>query len=596
MISTLDELLGAVSTLLDRDRRDVAMGLLIDNERLTASHPVMAKTLAFLLLDCERWQEAVGWFDRVLAVLPDDPSALDGLGMALIKSGGAGERALACFEKVVVLKPADASAWYHRGVLLADQGQTGLALISLERAIQLDPDYALAIIKKGNLLDATGDLQGALHAAARALELAPEEASAWCLFADVMQKRGQFDKAIEGYDQGLSLSPDDFYCLCNKAQALEKTERLDEALQLARRALAQKPDNVDALLLCGHLEKATGNEEAAYRHFLAASRQGVVRRYRAAGPGEKLKALMLFAPFAGNTPYEDMVEGASFDADLILVLPGAEYDVESLRASADVVVNLVSDVDLSAAILEPVRALVDALALPVVNPPLKIAGTDREAIAARLKDIPATVLPETRRVTADELEKAVEQKSGLHFPLILRHAGTHGGDLMEKIDDENAMLAFSREAGGQDLYLTDYVDYASADGLYRKYRWVFVGEEILPYHLAIGYGWKVHHASTRMAEVEWMRDEEKDFLDDPRAFFEPDVMAALETIRNRIGLDYFGIDCGLDRQGRLVVFEVNASMLVHLRNYGFEYKNPYVLRIKQAFARMLAEVAKTSAR
>jgi hypothetical protein len=55
----------------------------------------------------------------------------------------------------------------------------------------------------------------------------------------------------------------------------------------------------------------------------------------------------------------------------------------------------------------------------------------------------------------------------------------------------------------------------------------------------------------------------------------------------RIGLDYFGIDCGLDRDWNLIVFEVNASMLVHDDNAEFLYKDPAVRAIKTAFGAML---------
>jgi len=66
---------------------------------------------------------------------------------------------------------------------------------------------------------------------------------------------------------------------------------------------------------------------------------------------------------------------------------------------------------------------------------------------------------------------------------------------------------------------------------------------------------------------------------------------ALQAVQQRIGLDYFGIDCGLDRLGNLVVFEANASMLVHDRNEQFPYKTPSVHRIKSAFDAMLRKFA-----
>jgi glutathione synthase/RimK-type ligase-like ATP-grasp enzyme len=67
----------------------------------------------------------------------------------------------------------------------------------------------------------------------------------------------------------------------------------------------------------------------------------------------------------------------------------------------------------------------------------------------------------------------------------------------------------------------------------------------------------------------------------------------LQRIRDAIGLDFFGIDCGLDRDGAVVVFEVNASMLVHGRNQQFPYKTEAVERIKQAFHGLLARLACT---
>ncbi len=92
-----------------------------------------------------------------------------------------------------------------------------------------------------------------------------------------------------------------------------------------------------------------------------------------------------------------------------------------------------------------------------------------------------------------------------------------------------------------------------------------------------------------------MQQEEEAFLNDPAAVFSSMHDQALREIQQRIGLDYFGIDCGLDRSGNLVVFEVNASMLVHDRNEQFPYKAPFVRRIKSAFDAMLRKFAAADA-
>jgi hypothetical protein len=141
------------------------------------------------------------------------------------------------------------------------------------------------------------------------------------------------------------------------------------------------------------------------------------------------------------------------------------------------------------------------------------------------------------------------------------------------------------------FYLTEYIDYRSADGFFRKYRFIFVADEILPYHLAIDDQWKVHHGTTDMAEHPWMQREEEAFINEPAGVFEPRHFAALHAIRQAIGLDYFGIDCALDAEGNVVVFEVNATMLVHWENGSFPYKTPAIERIKKAFDAMLRSKA-----
>jgi hypothetical protein len=88
-----------------------------------------------------------------------------------------------------------------------------------------------------------------------------------------------------------------------------------------------------------------------------------------------------------------------------------------------------------------------------------------------------------------------------------------------------------------------------------------------------------------------MQQEEEAFLNHPTSVFTPANYAALHAIQRRIGLEYFGIDCGLDRSGNIVVFEVNASMLVHAQNQDFPYKTPAVERIKLAFDAMLRRLA-----
>jgi glutathione synthase/RimK-type ligase-like ATP-grasp enzyme len=238
--------------------------------------------------------------------------------------------------------------------------------------------------------------------------------------------------------------------------------------------------------------------------------------------------------------------------------------------------------------------LVDGVGSPVINPPQLIAGTGRDAVAKRLAQLPGCCVPQTRLYSAAELAAVVKGTSqeSLTFPVLVRPAGAHGGDNFEKFEDPAQLEAFVNRLNASSYYLTSFVDYRSNDGYFRKYRFVCVGDEILPYHLAIDDKWKVHHVTTSMATHAWMQNEEQAFLEDPWRVFGATQRVALQSIRDAIGLDYFGIDCGLARDGAIVVFEVNASMLVHGNNQRFPYKTKAVERIKQAFQALLERRAR----
>ena len=86
------------------------------------------------------------------------------------------------------------------------------------------------------------------------------------------------------------------------------------------------------------------------------------------------------------------------------------------------------------------------------------------------------------------------------------------------------------------------------------------------------------------------QDEVRTFLEHPHGVFPDQHFLALQEVRAAVGLEFFGVDCSLDRDGTIVVFEVNASMLVHNDNKDFPYKTPHSARVKEALESMLARL------
>ncbi|CAB3796317.1 tetratricopeptide repeat protein [Pararobbsia alpina] len=365
--------------------------------------------------------------------------------------------------------------------------------------------------------------------------------------------------------------------------------QLDIALRHFQKVLDLEPDNPATLHVIANFQQELGRDEDAKATFRRALELKPLITIPAVQAPPDFRALFVFAPGGGNTPFTYLVEQAGFESNVVSLLADFDYDIEGLRSHADVVINLIADVDQSQALLGPAQALIERIGKPVVNHPRLIADTSRDSIARRLAGTPHCHVPQTRFFSAAELEavRSGDVQPPLSFPLLARPAGTHGGKDFVKADNPSRLDAFLTRHGQCGHYLTPYVDYRSNNGYFRKYRFIFVNNEILPYHLAIGDGWKVHHATTNMANRSWMQAEEQRFLEDPWQVFGASQQAALQSMRDVIGLDYFGIDCGLDREGVVVMFEVNACMLVHGNNDAFGYKTVAVERIKRAFHSML---------
>ena len=501
--------------------------------------------------------------------------------------------------------------------------QAGLALaatVSIGVAVDGVADLHAALANAFMLCD---DIASAAENYKAALRLAPHLVACWCNLGIVHQRSGMVQDAISLYLEALRRNPGHRPSRTNLVQALVATRQFaiartlllelleetpddadlrnqlgkvcfelgesGEALAQFERAVALAPEQAENFYWIGAIRQARGELEAARSAYDHAVQVHPILRRPAVKSPPAFRALALFAPFVGNTPVEFLFKDCAYQTSILSLLPGSQPDIGLLAREADVVVNLVSDADQGAEVLPLAMAIARSLGKPVVNDPAKIQNTTRDATAVALAGIDGCRVPRTDRIAAGE---GLPIGLDLAFPLLARRAGMHGGDVFEKFEDVAALAAFLAAEANHDRYVIDYIDYRSVDGFFRKYRFLFIGGEILPYHLAIGDDWKLHRDSTEMGRHVWMQDEEERFLRDPEHIFGEAHYEALRLIRDRIGLDYFGIDCGLDRDGQLVVFEVNASMLVHDQNPEFPYKDLYISRIKVAFDAMLERVAR----
>ncbi|HEY1610469.1 MAG TPA: hypothetical protein VGG24_14475 [Paraburkholderia sp.] len=259
----------------------------------------------------------------------------------------------------------------------------------------------------------------------------------------------------------------------------------------------------------------------------------------------------------------------------------------------DLVFNAIGEPDVAVPLTPRLEAFARRCDRPLLNRPSAVAATQRHRLPAMLAGIDDALtapcirldeVPGSREALASRLADAA-----IGAPLLMRPLSTHGGEGVQLHASVDTLWS-ALEVHAAACYLTQFFDYRSADGYYRKCRVMFIDGRPYPYHLAISPHWMVHYVTADMTSASWKLDEERRFLDDMGAALGERALRAVEAIGRRLALDYAGIDFTVLEDGRVLVFEANATMLVHreARDGVLAHKNAYVQRILDAFEQMQA--------
>jgi tetratricopeptide (TPR) repeat protein len=456
------------------------------------------------------------------------------------------------------------------GTLLADGDLDGAVAESCA-ALAIDPSLAQARVVRATAYKALCRYDEAAVDFERAAALAPERPMVLVNLGNTYAELARLGEAERVLRQAVAMAPDSKEALVSLGSVLIKLDRLAEAEAPCRAALALDPvlvaahQNLSGILARTDPEAARLHRDAAYR------RQHV---FVEPAPRPERTLLVLAAAEAANVPLGDLIPRATTTV-IRWYVEYATGDPDPVLAQADTVFNAIGDADLAPELPPPVKRCLDGRL--VLNPPARVALTRRCDLPGLLAGIPGIIVPPVTRHASGDLLRFAE-------PILVRPIGSHGGEGLRRYDDAGAVADLPPGS----CYVTQFVDYASADGWYRKYRVIFVEGRPYPYHLAISRHWLVHYWTSGMEQDAHRRDEERRFLAQPAAAIGKGAMAALGAIGERLGLDYAGIDFGLLPDGTLVVFEANATMLVHAeRDPCFAYRNPAVAAIQSAFGAML---------
>ena len=226
----------------------------------------------------------------------------------------------------------------------------------------------------------------------------------------------------------------------------------------------------------------------------------------------------------------------------------------------DVLVNLITEPLVCRRALDRLESIVPLQTVPIVNKVEAIRRSARTALpdVIRASNADRVRVPLTTRFagTRDGLLSHIES-AGHRWPVLLRPVGTHGSRGLEKVDNASQL----REVGiiPSDVLVSDFVDFHSDDGLYRKYRMIWVDGTIFRRHIIASLDWNVTGMSrTAMVERPETIAAEKDFL----ASSSDGLDERVAELFRIVGLDFGVIDFTVSDSGEITVFELNGTFQI----------------------------------
>jgi len=194
-------------------------------------------------------------------------------------------------------------------------------------------------------------------------------------------------------------------------------------------------------------------------------------------PGLRVLALAAAIDMGGNTPIEFLLENSGIGLETLYVIDGV--DLPSPLPQHDVAIVIASDSAECTEALRKIDALAEQWPRPLLNPPRLIGNLDRDKLYSLLAGIAGLEIPVTFSVSRAHLAEmagagAAEAAEGLKFPIIVRPRGSHAGVGLARLDDGGMLERYLAEHAEAEFFVARFVDYASTDGSFRKYRIVFV--------------------------------------------------------------------------------------------------------------------------
>ena len=181
-------------------------------------------------------------YRKILELVPEQPDALNFLGMIAVHRGGLDE-AVDLIRRSLAADPSHGERYNNLGNALLACERVDEALTAYEEAMARSPESPAAYNNIGVIYRAKGRLEDAERAYRRALELDPRNVEAYNNYGNVFATRGEVKMAMRYYGQALALRPRDRSARQFMALAYVAIDDLESAAAIYREWLAEEPDH-----------------------------------------------------------------------------------------------------------------------------------------------------------------------------------------------------------------------------------------------------------------------------------------------------------------------------------------------------------------
>jgi hypothetical protein len=378
--------------------------------------------------------------------------------------------------------------------------------------------------------------------------------------------------AYQGNDFDALMARIDHSPAANPPAALEAAQIYDEAIaaQLAFRR-TEGLNLQDAALVASQVYRIDGAPD------------GALRLLALVGPGDLMT----------NTPLDFLTNHLNVRLDLLYVLP--DRPLPPVIPDHDVAFFALCEAD--PATLARLRRLHATWPRPALNDPAFLPVLERDALSRSLAGIPGLCSPVAVAVSRAALDEHLQSGRPIAgfdgpaapYPCLIRPMHSHAGTGLARLQTPAELSAYLHLSFDRHFFVTTFEDYRSPDGLYRKSRVAFIDRQPFLCHLAISSNWMVHYLNAGMTDAPEKRAEEASAMATFDDTFARRHAAAFQALHERLGFDYYSIDCAETRDGRLLVFEADAAAIIHAMDPSdlFPYKHPQMRKVFGAFEAML---------